>query len=213
MAIGATVDEMKKVSDATGCAFACHVGNPGTTSYEIARNAGARMRIDVERDAAISAVEVASNIDIYNHVSFSLFNFSNTLTTVIPVNDSRSSDLKYVKEAMMDGIKLDIYNGGTNIENSIKSVSEIIPESGAGLTPNDRVQYLIVLTDGVESGQSWVYDKKIWVRHPSTVVNQPWQAYAPHEVNYSLNSASCDELKRKKVAVYFIHRISHANLG
>lgn len=206
MGIGATSDDQQKVASAINCAFACHINEArGRSKYDRARATGANMRIDVARNAAIAAVDQSeANSESDDLVTFGIFKFSNEMTTVLSGSDPRASDGSHVKTKLRDGILMDITNGGTNIEAAIKSLSGLLPESGSGQTPDDRIQYVIVLTDGVESGQAWQRGRG-WFKHGSTRENYPYQAYARHEVNYALDGDACDGLKDKHVGIYVIY--------
>ena len=206
MGIGATADDQKKVASAINCAFACHINEArGKSQYDKARATGANMRIDVVRDAAISAVDVSKKVSEFNdQVTFGVYKFSNELTTVVSSSDARASDLNYLTTQIRDGIQMDMTNGGTNIENGIKTLSNLLPKSGSGLSADDRIQYVIILTDGVESGQAWTQAKG-WFKHGATKQNTPYQTYAKHEVNYALDAATCKSLKDKDIGTYFIY--------
>ena len=206
MGIGATPDDQKKVASAINCAFACHINEArGNSKYDKARATGANMRIDVVRDAAISAVAVSKEASEFDEqVTFGIYKFSNELTTVVSHSDARASDVNYLTTQIRDGIKMDMTNGGTNIENGIQTLGKLLPKSGSGLRADDRIQYVIVLTDGVESGQAWTKAKN-WFKHASTKQNSPYQTYAAHEVNYALNDAVCKELADKDIGAYFIY--------
>ncbi|MDP3523224.1 MAG: TadE/TadG family protein [Hoeflea sp.] len=206
MGIGATPEDQKKVASAINCAFACHINEArGNSQYDKARAAGANMRIDVLRDAAISAVSTSKKASEFDdQVTFGVYKFSNELTTVVSGSDQRASDLQYLTTQIRDGILLDMTNGGTNIENSLQTLGKLLPKSGSGLRADDRIQYVIVLTDGVESGQAWTKAKN-WFKHGSTKTNTPYKAYAAHEVNYALNDAVCKELVDKDIGTYFIY--------
>lgn len=206
MGIGATSLDQQKVASAVDCAFACHINSArGSSPYDKARAAGATMRIDVARNAAISAVDVSEDTaEFADQVTFGLYKFSNELTTVVSSSDARASNYSFLKTALRDEILLDMTNGGTNIGGAISSLTKLIPKSGSGLRANDRIQYLIVLTDGVESGQAWTASKG-WFKHPSTDENSPYKTYAAHEVNYALDAETCEKARKKDIGIFFIY--------
>ncbi|SIQ87578.1 von Willebrand factor type A domain-containing protein [Rhizobium sp. RU33A] len=206
MGIGATDADQEKVASVLNCAFSCHIGQSrGSSSYDKARAAGADMRIDVVRSAAMSAIDTSTSTSQFNdQVTFGIYTFSNEINTVVPQGDQRGSNGSYLKSKLRDEVQMAITLGGTNIENALKQLSDTLPESGSGLRPDDRRQYVIVLTDGVESGQAWTAAMN-WFLHQSTQVNTPQQAYAKHEVNYALNTKACQSLKNKEIDIYFIY--------
>lgn len=206
MGIGATSLDQQLVASAVNCAFACHINSArGSSPYDKARAAGATMRIDVARNAAISAVDVSEDTaEFADQVTFGLYKFSNELTTVVSSSDARSSNYSYLKTALRDEMLLDMTNGGTNIGGAISSLTKLLPKSGSGLKPDDRIQYVIVLTDGVESGQAWTAAKN-WFKHPSAKENSPYKTYAAHEVNYALDPDTCEKAQKKDIGIFFIY--------
>ena len=206
MGIGATDADQQLVAQATNCAFACHINQArGSSSYDAARALGANMRIDVARDAVSSAVDtVVAAEQFAGQVTFGLYRFSNDLTEILSPTDARAADPAQVKSLAQSQIKLDMTYGGTNIEQALKQIATRIPASGTGMSPGDRTQYVIVVTDGVESGQAWTAAKN-WFLHPAAAPNAPSQAYAAHEVNYALNPSACAALTSKDVGTHFIY--------
>lgn len=206
MGIGATDADQKKVASAVNCAFSCHINQPrGSSSYDKARAAGADMRIDVVRNAAIASVDTSTAVSQFDsQVTFGIYKFSNEVTPIVSQGDSRASNGTYLKSKLRDEVQMDMTLGGTNIENALTQLNNLLPKSGSGLRPDDRRQYVIVLTDGVESGQAWTA-AKAWYLHEATRANAPQKTYAPHEVNYALNSNACSAMKSKDIDIYFIY--------
>jgi hypothetical protein len=205
MGIGATLAEQKKVFDATGCAFACHTGKErGKSSYDKARAAGANMRIDVAREAAMSAVKIMEQkSEFEGQVSFSLHKFSNTRTEIMPSSDPKSTDFQHVKSLLSSEVQMDITGTGTNVELAIEDLSKTL-KSGSGITADDRVEYIVVLTDGIENTQSWDYGKG-WKPHAEAMVNSPSKKHANHEINYAPGTAPCKTLRDNGAHIYFIN--------
>ncbi len=206
MGIGATLADQKTVFDATGCAFACHTRRPrGSSSYDVARAAGADMRIDVAREAAIEAVNaVQSTIESPEQVSFSLHKFSNTLTTILPAGHADGANFAKVKTLINDEVQMDIYGTGTNVEYAIETAAKAMPKSGSGRTPDDRIQYIIVMTDGIENSQA-LEATGGWYAHPKRKVNVPYKQHANHEINYAPGTKTCEKLHKDGTQIYFIH--------
>lgn len=206
MGIGATDKDQQLVAAATGCAFACHINQArGSSSYDKARANGATMRIDVARNAVAAAVDaVAAAEQFPGQVTLGLYRFSNDLTEILSPSDARSSDLAQVKALAQSQINLDMTYGGTNIEQAVRQIATKLPGNGSGTAPTDRIQYVIVVTDGVESGQAWTAASN-WFRHPNATPNAPSKSYAAHEVNYALNPSACASLGTKEIGTYFIY--------
>lgn len=205
MAIGASTADQRLMGDVINCAFACHIGGGNNTSYRRAQRAGATMRIDVARNAAMSAIDVVErSLLLPEQASFSVYKFDNLFHEVVPVSDPNATDLRYVTGAINSSIHLTEFYGGTNIEWALQQLHARIPAGGSGATPDDRLQYLIVLTDGVESTQARLPTGG-WVQHSGAQINSPSRRHAHHEVNYALNADVCDHFNQNNVQVYFIY--------
>ncbi|MCI5048065.1 MAG: pilus assembly protein TadG-related protein [Aquisalinus sp.] len=205
MAIGADDANQRLMIDTVGCAFACHMGGHENTSYKRAQRAGATMRIDVARDGAVTALDAMERmLSLDEQVTFTVHEFDNLVHEIVGVDHDRGSDFSYIKQQINDNIQLTPNYGGTNIEKAIQTVTAKVPMGGSGLTPDDRVQYFIVLTDGVESTQALIPGQG-WRQHSDAVLNTPYKRHAHHEVNYSLNASVCDTLKENNAIIYFIH--------
>ncbi|WP_137151016.1 pilus assembly protein [Devosia sp. FKR38] len=206
MGIGATDVDQRLVAQATGCAFACHIDQArGSSSYDDARAIGATMRIDVARSAVTAAVDAVANAEQFpGQVTMGLYRFSNDLTEILSPSDARARDLTQVKALAQSQINLDLLYGGTNIEQALHQIATKLPRNGTGNGPGDRIQYVIVVTDGVESGQAWT-NARDWFLHPTAAPNTPSKAYAAHEVNYALNESACGSLTTNEIGTYFIY--------
>lgn len=207
MGIGATDKDQQLVAQATGCAFACHINQArGSSSYDQARKKGATMRIDVARSAVAAAADtIAAAEEFSGQVTIGLYRFSNQLTQILSPTDPRASDTAYVKSLAQSQINLDMTYGGTNIEDALRQMSTTMPAGGSGGSADDRVQYIVVVSDGVESGQAWLPNPKNWFYYTGNVPNAPSKWYAAHEVNYALNPGICTTLRNAGIQIYFIY--------
>ncbi|MDD9911368.1 MAG: pilus assembly protein TadG-related protein [Ahrensia sp.] len=208
MGVGASAADQQIMGDTINCAFACHIAGHGQppSKYQRSRDAGATMRIDVARTAAIAGIDhVEETANRPEQVTFSIHTFDNVPTEVVPVNDPQKADLDYIRTRIQNDVMMNNLMGGTNIELALQDIAPKVPASGSGRTPDDRVQYVIVLTDGVESAQART--SAGWVFHEDAVVNNPYQIYAGHEGNYALrtNANGCQALEGKNVRKYFIY--------
>ena len=207
MGIAATYADEQIVASETNCAFACHINDTAarTSAYEKVKAAGAKLRIDVARESAFAAVDRMSRSGLVeDQVSFSVTLFDNIPYEVVPVNSSRATDLDYVKNRISDTVHMQVTNGGTNLEDAMTKILADIPKSGSGRVKDDRIQYLVVLSDGIENA---VYNSRTqgWQRHPNAKPNNPYVQYG-NERNtlYSLNTKSCKKINSKKINTYFI---------
>ncbi|WP_196260767.1 pilus assembly protein [Pelagibacterium limicola] len=205
MGVGATDRDQQLVAQATGCAFACHINQArGNSSYDRARNNGASMRIDVARNAVMSAMDtLAGAREFDNQITIGLYRFTNTFTEVLSPTHVRASDLAYVKSVAASEIALDMTLGGTNQQEALRQIASRVPANGTGRSPTDRLQYIIVVTDGVENAQAWL--PNYWFFHNLATPNNPQRTYASHEVNYALNASVCSSLRDRGVEIFFIY--------
>lgn len=201
MGIGASDEDIRIMNDVISCAFACHIGaNPNTTSYTIAHNAGAVLRIDVARNAAIDAIrQIERNMSVDNQVTFGVTTFHNTIDTVLAPDDRRAGDFNYVTSRINDAVHLTSEGGGTNIQTAVDTVARNLPPSGTGLTPDNRIQYVIVLTDGIE-------DRRKFFRDGSHTTDTTQSLNRPYYDNvYGIATGECSILKDKDINTYFIY--------
>lgn len=205
MGIGATDRDQQLVAQATGCAFACHINQArGSSSYDSARANGATMRIDVARSAVTAALDAIAEVrEFEDQVTVGLYRFTNIMTEILSPTGARASDLGYAKSQVASQIMLDMTLGGTNQEEALRQIANRTPASGTGRSAGDRIQYVVVVTDGVESGQAWLPNS--WFLHSLNAPNVPRQSYAAHEVNYALNPNVCATLRSRGIEIFFIY--------
>lgn len=205
MAIGASASDQQWMSDNIRCAFACHIGGSNNSSYRRTQRANINMRVDVAREGAITAIDaVNENLSLEDQVTYSVHTFDNLVQDVVPVNHSRANDVEYVKSQIRTGVDLTAWHGGTNIEHAIETIAARLPANGTGRTPESRIQYIVVLTDGVESTQAR-YQTGGWRQHHEANLNSPYKRHAHHEVNYALDPDVCRPLRDQNIPIYFIH--------
>ncbi len=203
MGVGATNADMEIMRSAIGCAFSCHLG--GNTSYTRARNAGATMRIDVARQAAEQAIDVMiAKSQVPEHMTVGLHVYDNILTSPLESTDALSSNLPVVRSQVASAVQMRTEYGGSNTEHALKELTAKLPQSGSGRTKDDRIQYIIVLTDGVENPQHWRPGRG-WKAHPDGIPNAPFEKFANHEYEYAPNANSCDAANTKNIEVFFVN--------
>lgn len=203
MGIAATQEDERLMANTpgVGCAFGCHIGtNPNTTSYTIARNAGATMRIDVSRNAAMSAVRQVENVvSVDDQVTFGIKTFHNRVDDILDPSDPRSSDFDFVASRIQNAVNITSDGGGTKVKTALSELADEIPPSGTGLTPDSRIQYVIVLTDGIE-------DERFFYRTGGDTVDTSQRRNNPYFENvYGMEANSCEGLQQKNAEIYFIY--------
>lgn len=178
MGIGASNRDRQIMQRAIGCQFACH--EPWYSSVSRAKSAGARLRIDVVKDALKSLVtqlEEATEVDLKT----GLYSFSNYLHIQTGLNDGIS---KFKREANKIAIHREyLRGGGTNFHGVFSDFNGVL----RSLKPKaDVKQHIIIISDAVNhlnlrSGRSG----HLWNQTPN------WRPY-----NYSFNPSWCDEFKK-----------------
>lgn len=206
MGVGATPADQVVMKNAIGCAFSCHLNAArGNSSYDRARAAGADMRIDVARESARAAINIMrENTQVDKHMTVGLHTYDNIYSANLESTDPKASDLEYVQSQLDDAVQMRLTHGGSNTENGIRKLLENMPTSGTGRVAADRIQYLIVLTDGVENPQSWTPGNG-WKPHEDAVLNSPFKKFANHEYEYAPAASSCELAHEKGIQVFFIN--------
>ena len=208
MGIGATVADEQTIAGVTNCAFTCHIGDTPqrTSGHERAQAAGAMIRLDVARNAAMTAIDALKHVqETEDQVSFSVHTFDNITYEVIGLGDPSATDFDYVKTKINDSVHMNAEYGGTNIDLALATVAAGLPLSGSGLTTDDRIHYVVVMTDGVQNAQAKLRNSG-WFPHPQAAVNEPNQTFARHEILHALSgTAACSELSSRNIVPYFLY--------
>lgn len=208
MGIGATVADEQTIAGVTNCAFTCHIGDTPqkTSGHERAQAAGAVIRLDVARNAAMTAIDTLENLqETEDQVSFSVHTFDNIPYEVVGLNDPRATDFEYVKTKIDESVHMNAEYGGTNIDLALSTVANGLPSSGSGLTADDRIHYVVVMTDGVQNAQAKLRNSG-WFPHPDAALNEPYQTFARHEILHALDGTDvCSDLSTKNIVPYFLY--------
>jgi hypothetical protein len=208
MGIGATVADEQTIAGVTNCAFTCHIGDTPkkTSGHERAQAAGAVIRLDVARNAAMTAIDALEHVqETEDQVSFSVHTFDNIPYEVVGLNDASATDFDYVKSKINAAVHMNAEYGGTNIDLALSTVAAALPSSGTGLTADDRIHYVVVMTDGVQNAQAKLRHSG-WFPHPEAVLNEPQRTFARHEILHALSGTdACSVLSRKNIVPYFLY--------
>lgn len=175
MAIAATQADINKMVANTGnqggCAFGCHeshpssdnLGNPGgVDNYQLARNLGVTLRIDMLRQAVQDLVGTAqTTASTYNAAyrmamySFDAnFNSLGALTASYPTMTANAANLSLLTVYKNNWLTSSNNNSDTdtNYDGAMTGVNQAMPNPGSGTTvAGDKPQeVLFFVTDGVE---------------------------------------------------------------
>ena len=175
MAIAATqagIDTMvNNTSSQGGCAFGCHQSNPGADNlgnpggidnYQLSKNLGVTLRIDLVRQAAQNLMTTAQTTENTNAASYrmAIYTFDTKFNTI----QTRTSNLTTAKTAAGNINVLQVYKNGwltssnndndtnTDYDNAMTHINTVMPNPGSGTnTSGDTPQeVMFFVTDGVK---------------------------------------------------------------
>ncbi|MEI8144767.1 MAG: pilus assembly protein TadG-related protein [Alphaproteobacteria bacterium] len=195
MGIGATQRDQDIMQREIGCTFGCHIS--GTANA--ARRAGAVMRFDVVRDAAVDMVRTAlTETRLQNNITFNVFTFSNTLQQIASSSDPLTVVQSKTAQAELAGAPP---GGGTLFNVALADFQRTLARSGDGRTASNPKRFVMIMTDGIEDnvkfddgGQTgWSPDRSFVRLSPSFA--------AGAEIIQGFNSAYCAPLKAQGATV------------
>jgi Flp pilus assembly protein TadG len=201
MGIGATVADQQIVYNATGgCAVACH--HSGTT--DLARTKGATLRIDVAKNAVVSALNQIINSSNANRFKVAVYTLSSQFTNVYSLSSNLSGAVTAVKALDVTASNQD---GGTNTTYALNNLGNALSNDGNGLTSATAQGFVMLITDGVQdsdwkvqSGNSWAdgYDSNFSPYSPCNQANcTKLTGFSVPIYIQSFNPSACSLLKSK----------------
>lgn len=201
MGIGATVADQQIVYNATGgCAVACH--HTGTT--DLARSKGATLRIDVAKNAVVSALNQIINSNNATRFQVAVYTLSSQFTNVYVLSPNLSGAVTAVKALDVTTANQD---GGTNTTYGLNYLGNKLSNDGDGLTSATAQGFVMLITDGVQdsdwkvqSGSSWAdgYDSNFTPYSPCNQANcTKLSGFSVPIYIQSFNPSACALLKSK----------------
>jgi Flp pilus assembly protein TadG len=158
-----------------GCAFACHESNPaadglgnpgGIDNYQLARNLGVTLRIDLLAQAAANLMSTAATTEAVNNNTYGMavYTFNYGLNTIYAPSGKPSTNLTAAKAAASGIQVLEVYDQNwltssnanndtdTNFELAMSSINTIMPNPGGGTsaTGDTPQEVLFIVSDGVD---------------------------------------------------------------
>lgn len=162
---------VNNTSSQGGCAFACHESNPsadglgnpgGIDNYQLARNLGVTLRIDLLSQATASLMTTAAATQTANNNTYkvAIYTFDVAVNTI----QTLTTNLSGAKNAASTIKTLEVYDNNcltssncnndedTNWDLALNTINTIMPNPGGGTnTAGDTPQeVLFIVTDGVE---------------------------------------------------------------
>jgi Flp pilus assembly protein TadG len=159
MGVGATPADVATMVNHTPdqCAFACHDLTNPNNYYNLAKNLGVTMRVDVVRSATQQLMDTATAAEtLPDQFRMGIYTFGSSassagLTTITPL----TSNLSSAKTAAAN-IDLMTVNGqnqnndqDTNYDNVLPNMNNAIPTPGDGSTSSSPQKILFFVSDGV----------------------------------------------------------------
>lgn len=164
MAIGATQNDIDKLNNVFGCAFACHDGYfvRGTSydAFQWAQNNGITLRINEINKGIQDFVKwLQDQASASQRVRIAVYSFSTNLTTVVPLTaslDAASINLPQAPSSSGD------YDGATLFSTIMPIFASTVGAGGDGITTPKKL--VIIATDGVQDPtRTWV-GPQWWLR-------------------------------------------------
>ncbi|KTR05545.1 hypothetical protein NS365_11085 [Aureimonas ureilytica] len=160
-----------------GCAIACHILQsefkstdpryPTMTTYEMAQKAGAKMRIDVVRNAVQKlAATLLNRSDKRYRVAIYTFNSSFNKLLGLTNNPTSAATAIATLAPASSG-------GGTNAHVAFQQLNNMIPPPGDGMTQATAKAVVVLMTDGTEDTQMEFPDRDGITWDPNFVYFNP----------------------------------------
>jgi Flp pilus assembly protein TadG len=192
MAIAATQTDINTMVNNTqsqgGCGFGCHETNPGADNlgnpngednYQLARNLGVTLRIDLLNQAAQNLMTTAQTTENANHAKYrmAIYSFDNSHTTL----QALTNNLATAKTSAANLKMLTVYQNNwltsgnqnsdtdTNYDGAMTFINTTMPAPGNGTNAvGDKPQeVLFFVTDGVE-------DESVSGNRQQSVMSNSW---------------------------------------
>lgn len=213
MGVGATYADIKVIWDNFSCQFACHQPS-GMDFLDLqvadARGAGARLRIDVVKDALQSALNTLKQGNSRSGLRVAIHTFSNNLNTVQGLTANLNG-----ANAKVDTLELTnaFGEGGTMPRRSFEQLAAILERSGDGRSAANPKKIVVILTDGAATN-------RYFTRQLEMVEDtRGYQPFGEHRLNtgsgwvQSLNPEACEPLKRDVGATVFVLNVRYLTPG
>lgn len=188
---------------ARNCEFACHFveSSLGKSSYTLARENNVDLRIDVLKNAAISAVQDAQRVALYpNQFKFDVTIFHGMAENVSPLSQETTKIVK----AIRDNVDLSsvFWRGDTKLEVGLDAVNARLRQSGDGFSAATPKNLVVFISDGVadETDDGGTYQNRN-AHRPGGVPSLPSDPWRWTYGSPALIPRVCQDIKRKGTTV------------
>ncbi|WP_062015254.1 TadE/TadG family type IV pilus assembly protein [Aureimonas sp. AU4] len=191
-----------------GCAFGCHIVQsefksndpryPTKSTYDMAHDNGARMRIDVVRDAVGKlATSLLGQED--KHYQVAIHTFHSSFDTPLALTGTAATASTAIAK-----LATSTREGGTNAHVAFRSLQSLIGTPGDGLSPDKAKAIVVLMTDGTEDTQMEYPDHDGITWDPNFVYFEPTAGDWGGKIQ-SFDPRMCQPLKDKGVRVIAVN--------
>ncbi|MCM5552029.1 pilus assembly protein TadG-related protein [Pleomorphomonas sp. NRK KF1] len=179
MGLGATAADISALEAVNGgCAFACHITGASYDTYALAQKQGITLRYKVVSRAVQSMITNAAASQLvsnqYKMAVYSLGADAQTtkLTQVAGLSSSLASVASAAANVDLMTIPYQNYNNDqqTDLLAALNGIRSIMGVSGSGLSANDPIKVLFLISDGVEDAER---PKNCWEKLNGNRCQQP----------------------------------------
>lgn len=202
MGLAATEAGIALMEKRADCAFACHAtADPDQNTYQIAKDLGVEMRIDVVREATQALTHDATEYSrVANQYRMAVYTFGATadtagLTEVAAMNANMAQvrDATDAVDLMTTKKNNYLANQLTDFNSALSAIKDEIGTGGTGFSVTDRQKVLFFVSDGVAD-----YKNANCSRAPLPE-KQPTRCQEPVQTSY------CDAIKQKGVKIAVLY--------
>jgi hypothetical protein len=145
----------------SSCAFACHqhtfnssgniTGDDTNDNYHIAKANGVTLRIDVLRTATQQLTQTAAASEtMSNQFGMAVYTFSDTFQTISPLSTNMSTVSTNASAIDLAYAYWDARDAQTSFDTALSYMNGIIPNAGNGTSAASPIEFLFMVTDGVQ---------------------------------------------------------------
>lgn len=210
MGIGATNNDINIMAGAINCAFACHAPAGSThwsSTYQLARSAGATLRIDVVKQSIDSVLSKLQGMGYGANLKVSIHTFSNTLKTLAAPTDDLNAAKSVVQSVDLIG---EWGQGGTSFDFALNQLATKIGTSGSGTSSVSPRKIVIVLTDGIATNVKYELGAEKDTAADGNFVRYNPSFFLPGKWGYQgFNPDACRRLKNDIGAVVYALNVEY----
>jgi Flp pilus assembly protein TadG len=148
----ADIDTMVNNTGSARCAFACHDQSDPNNYYNLARQLGVTLRVDVLRTATQRLMTTAmQTAQVANEFAMAIYTFNMNLTTVAPLTFDLATAQAQAEAIDLMPIPYQNWNNDqiTNLNLALTNINAAMPNPGTGSSESSRQEVMFFVSDGV----------------------------------------------------------------